>query len=81
MFQKSLIVLAISLFCLASSQIVYTPEVVSSPYYYPSAAAYPYSYTYSSPAVAYPNAFYGWGSNKGQQSTSAAPTQKLTNNQ
>ncbi|KAF1757273.1 hypothetical protein GCK72_013728 [Caenorhabditis remanei] len=73
MFQKSLIVLAISLFCLASSQIVYTPEVVSSPYYYP--------YSYSSPAVAYPNAFYGWGSNKGQQSPSAAPTQKLTNNQ
>ncbi|CAL2040104.1 hypothetical protein CAEBREN_07348 [Caenorhabditis brenneri] len=81
MFQKSLIVLAVALFCISSSQVVYTPEVVASPYYYASSpvAAYPFSYAYG--AAAYPTAYYGWGSNKGQQTPSAAPTQKLTNNQ
>ncbi|CCD63378.1 Nematode Specific Peptide family, group B [Caenorhabditis elegans] len=84
MFQKSLIVLALALFCISSSQVVYSPEVVASPYYYGAApvaaSAYPYAYAYG--ATAYPTAFYGWGSNKGQQArASAVPTQKLTNNQ
>ncbi|CAO4373603.1 unnamed protein product [Caenorhabditis nigoni] len=80
MFQKCLIVLAVALFCISSSQVVYTPEVVSSPYYYSSPiSAYPYAYAYG--AAAYPTAYYGWGSDKGQSSPSGAPTQKLTNNQ
>uniref|UniRef100_A0A1I7UNR0 Nematode Specific Peptide family, group B n=1 Tax=Caenorhabditis tropicalis TaxID=1561998 RepID=A0A1I7UNR0_9PELO len=85
MFQKCLIVLAVSVLCICSSQVLYTPEVVSSPYYYPSAssplaAAYPYSYSYGA-AAGYPNAYYGWGSNKGQQTPSSVPTQSLTSNQ